>query len=364
MCRRATSCLSAERDDASPAPRENNLIRLLSRLYDEAAWRRRRWYDRRPEARRRLSRPVISVGALAAGGSGKTPLTAHVAKTLVAMGERPAVLSRGYGRADAVAGVVVVRDTERVVGELSTAGDEPWMMAQALDGVAVLVADNRYLAGRLAETHLGVTVHLLDDGFQHFQLERGTDLLVVSPVDFDDPVVLPAGRLRERVATARYADAVLVVDAADDLRASVAERLGLARYFGVRRHVGKASVVGQQLEREQLGPGARVIAVAGIARPERFFGDVRAAGFDLVHTLVFRDHHRYTPRDAARIQAEARTARAQAILTTEKDQVRFQAVLPFDPPLATMPLTLDVEPAAEFQGFLADRLAAERTSAA
>lgn len=348
----------------SAAPRENTLFRLLSRLYDEAAWRRRRWYDRRPEARRRLSRPVISVGALAAGGSGKTPLTAHVAETLVAMGERPAVLSRGYGRAEAVDGVVVVRDLERVVGDLSTAGDEPWMLAQALDGVAVLVAADRYLAGRLAETHLGVTVHLLDDGFQHFQLERGTDLLVVSPADLDDPVVLPAGRLRERMATARYADAVLVVDATDDQRASVAERLGLARCFGVRRHVGAAAVAGPHLEAGQLDPGARVIAVAGIARPERFFGDVRAAGFDLAHTLVFRDHYRYLPRDAARIQAEARSARAHAILTTEKDHVRFQALLPFEPPLATMSLTLGIEPADEFRAFLADRLTAERTSAA
>ena len=344
--------------------RRQPLRRLLSRLYDEAAWRRRRWYACRPDARRRLSRPVISIGALAAGGSGKTPLTAHVAETLVAMGERPAVLSRGYGRAAAVDGVVVVRDTERVVGALATAGDEPWMLAQALDGVAVVVAADRYLAGRLAETHLGVTVHLLDDGFQHFQLERGTDLLVVSPADLDDPVVLPAGRLRERLATARHADAVLVVDVSDDQRGSVAQRLGLSRCFGVRRHVGVAAVAWPHPEPGEIGPGARVIAVAGIAGPERFFGDVRAAGFDLVHTLVFRDHHRYSPRDALRIQAEARTARARAILTTEKDRVRLQAWLPFEPPLATVPLTLGVEPADEFQAFLADRLAADRTSAA
>ena len=124
------------------------MLRLFNRLYDEAAWQRRRWYARRPDARRRLSRPVISVGALAAGGSGKTPLTAHVARTLVAMGERPAVLSRGYRRADPADGVVVVRDTEQVVGDLATAGDEPWMLAQALDGVAVVVAADRYLAGR------------------------------------------------------------------------------------------------------------------------------------------------------------------------------------------------------------------------
>ena len=340
------------------------MLGLLSRLYDEAAWQRRRWYSCRPDARRRLSRPVISIGALTAGGSGKTPLTAHVARTLVAMGERPAVLSRGFGRADAVDGVVVVRDTQRVVGDLATAGDEPWMLAQALDGVAVVVAADRYLAGRLAETHLGATVHLLDDGFQHLQLERGTDLLVVSPEDLDQPVVLPGGRLRERMATAQFADAALVVNVLGDGRASVAERLGLSRSFEVHRYVGSATVASPHPEPGELGPGAEVLAVAGIARPERFFDEVRDAGFDLVHTLVYRDHHRYSARDAARIQTEARVARVQAIVTTEKDSVRLQAWLPFTPPLATVPLTLGVEPAAEFRAFLTDRLAAERTSAA
>ena len=340
------------------------MLRLLSRLYDEAAWRRRRWYAHRPDARRRLSRPVISVGALASGGSGKTPLTAHVARMLVAMGERPAVLSRGFGRVEPVDGAVVVRDTERVVGDLATAGDEPWMLAQVLNGVAVVVAVDRYLAGRLAETHLGATVHLLDDGFQHLQLERGTDLLVVSSADLDDPVVLPGGRLRERLATAAHADAVLVVDVSDERRARVADRLGVSRCFGVRRCIGSAAVASPHPEPGEIGPGTRVIAVAGIARPERFFDDVRAAGFNLVHTLVFRDHQRYSLRDVMRIQSEARTGRAQAILTTEKDGVRLQAWLPFEPPLATVPLTLGVEPAEEFQTFLADRLAAERTAAA
>ncbi|MDP6579520.1 MAG: tetraacyldisaccharide 4'-kinase [Vicinamibacterales bacterium] len=340
------------------------MLRLLSRLYDEAAWRRRQWYGRRPDARRRLRQPVISVGALAVGGSGKTPLTAHVARTLVAMGERPAILSRGFGRSRPLDGAVVVRDSERVVGELATAGDEPWMLAQALDGVAIVVATDRYLAGRLAEIHLGATVHLLDDGFQHLQLERGTDLLVVAPADLDDPVVLPAGRLRERVATARHADAVLVVDEADERRDWVADRLGVSRSFTVRRRVGPAVAAPMHAEPVELGPGARVIAVAGIARPERFFDDIRDLGFVLAHTLVFRDHHRYSPRDVERIQADARTARAEAILTTEKDGVRLQPWLPFGLPLAMLPLTFTTDPVDEFRVFLADRIAAQRTSAA
>ena len=168
-----------------PADEDRTLLRLLSRLYDEAAWRRRQWYARRPEARRRLVRPVVSVGGLAAGGSGKTPFVAALARMLVEMGERPAVLSRGYGRADPVAGAAVIRDFERTAGSLAVAGDEPWMLARTLDGVAVVVAEDRHLAGRLAEARLGATVHVLDDGFQHLPLERGTDLVLLSAADLE-----------------------------------------------------------------------------------------------------------------------------------------------------------------------------------
>ena len=348
-------------------------MRLLSRLYDEAAWRRRQWYARRPEARRRLARPVVSVGALAAGGSGKTPLAAALARMLVEMGERPAVLSRGYRRADPVEGAAVIRDFERTVGSLAVAGDEPWMLARSLDGVAVVVADDRHLAGRLAEARLGATVHVLDDGFQHLQLERGTDLVLLSGADLDDARVLPAGRLRERLETARGADALLLVDMPAGGRARVEAELQPARVFHVRRRTGPVRVhlpggtgpVRVHLpggEGDGLDAGARVAAVAGIARPERFFDDLRAAGLDVVHTVAFADHHRYGRREADRIQREARRAGAEAIVTTDKDFVRLEPWLPFEPVLATMPLTCVVTPEAPFRAFIAGRLAAERSA--
>ena len=369
-------------------------MRLLSRLYDETAWRRRQWYARRPEARRRLARPVVSVGALAAGGSGKTPFAAALARMLVEMGERPAVLSRGYRRADPVEGAAVIRDFERTVGSLAVAGDEPWMLARSLDGVAVVVADDRHLAGRLAEARLGATVHVLDDGFQHLQLERGTDLVLLSGADLDDPRVLPAGRLRERLATARRADAVLLVDVTADGRARVEDELHLrerleaarradalllvdvtadgrarvetelqpARLFHVKRRTGPVRVRRPDGEGEGLAPGSRVAAVAGIARPGRFFDDLRAAGFDVARTMTFADHHRYGRRDADRIAAEARRAGAEAIVTTDKDFVRLEPRLPFEPVLATMLLTCVVTPEAPFRAFIAGRLAAERSA--
>ena len=336
---------------------------MLGRLYDEAAWRRRRWYGRRPEARRRLARPVVSVGALAAGGSGKTPLVAWLARLLVEMGERPAILSRGYGRADPVEGAAVIRDFERIVGSPAIAGDEPWMLARALDGVAVVVAADRHLAGRLAEARLGATVHLLDDGFQHLQLERGTDLVLLSDVDLDDPRVLPAGRLRERLATAHGADALVMVDVPAERAARVEAELRPVRLFHARRRVGAVRVHEPGGEAGRLDPGARVAAVAGVARPERFFHDLRAAGLDVARVLAFPDHHRYRLRDVERMQAEARRAGAQAIVTTDKDFVRLEAWLPFDPALATMPLTCAVTPEEPFRAFIAGRLAAERGGA-
>lgn len=340
-----------------------SLLRTLSQVYDAAAWRRRRWYGARPDASRKLVRPVISVGALAVGGSGKTPLTAYLARTLVSMGERPAVLSRGYGRVDPVDGVTVVRDTERLVGDLATGGDEPWMLARSLDGVAVVVASDRYLAGRLAETHLGATVHLLDDGFQHLQLDRGTDLLIISAADLDDSAVLPAGSLRERLATIRYADALFLVDVSETKRRWLVEHFQPPRLFTVRRQVSQAVVDWPALRSGRaLHPGTAVMAVAGIARPERFFEAVRASGLDLICTRAVPDHHPYTRRAAVRLQADARAVQAQAIVTTEKDFVRLESWQPFDPPLAMMPLTLDVGPDAGLRSFLSDQLAADRSN--
>ena len=303
------------------------------------------------------------MGALAAGGSGKTPVVAALARMLVEMGERPAVLSRGYGRADPVEGAAVIRDFEQTVGSLAVAGDEPWMLARALDGVAVVVAYDRHLAGRLAETRLGATVHVLDDGFQHLPLARGTDLVLLTAADLDDPRVLPAGRLRERLETARGADALLLVDVPADRRARVEAELRPARSFTAHRRPGPVRMRRPDGEGAGLAPGSRVAAVAGIARPGRFFDDLRAAGFDVVHTVAFADHHRYGRRDADRIQAGARRASAQAIVTTDKDFVRLEPWLPFDPVLATMSLSCAVTPEAPFRAFIGERLAVERSAA-
>ncbi|MBI4484956.1 MAG: tetraacyldisaccharide 4'-kinase [Acidobacteria bacterium] len=331
------------------------MIRTLSSAYSAAAAWRRRWYAADPPRQRRLVQPVISVGNLRVGGSGKTPIVAHIARLLVAQGERPAVLTRGYGRRIVSPGVTVVSDGQRVLAGLDDAGDEPLLLARELPHVAVLVGADRYLSGHFAETRLGATVHILDDGFQHLELARGTDLLLVGEDDLSD-LPLPAGRLRESIAAAASADAALVLAGYP----SAADRIGRAFHvspvFRVTRTLGVPRMVAGTHDSVVVPSGSRVFAVAGIARPERFFADLTSVGWEIVGSMIFRDHHRFTRRDVERIAAAAKAASAAIVLTTEKDAVRLAAHVHDDLPVASVPLHVGVEPADGFRDWLMGRV--------
>ena len=148
------------------------ILKAAASVYGAAASWRRRWYAREPARVRRLARPVVSVGNLSVGGSGKTPVVAHLARVLQQAGERPAILTRGYGRRRPSEGVTIVSDGTRVRAGLDVSGDEPLMLAEMLTDVPVLVGADRFLSGQLAEQELGATVHLLDDGFQRSEERR------------------------------------------------------------------------------------------------------------------------------------------------------------------------------------------------
>jgi tetraacyldisaccharide 4'-kinase len=303
---------------------------------------------------------VISVGNLRVGGTGKTPAVAHVAHVLLEMGEWPALLSRGYARRCAPDGVVVVSDGRRLCADLDRSGDEPLMLARSVEGARVLVAADRYLAGCLAERHLGATVHVLDDGFQHLALARGTDLLIVSEEDIADARTLPAGRLRESLSAASLAHALLVPSGTSEQARTVAASVGVHTAFQLVR------VPGEPRRLDLLGASAparkttAVLAVAGVARPDRFFEELRSAGWDVKQTVAFPDHHRYSRADAASLADMARSAGARAILTTEKDLVRLLPFRPMPLPVMWLPLSVRIEPAPAFREWLAGRLSAER----
>jgi tetraacyldisaccharide 4'-kinase len=334
---------------------------MLGTLYAQVALARRRIY-RREGRQRWLQRPVVSVGNLRVGGTGKTPTVAHVARLLLDMGERPSILSRGYARPTVIDGVVVVSDGRRVRADLAASGDEPLMLARSVPGARVLVSADRYLAGRLAETHLAATVHLLDDGFQHLPLARGTDLVIVGLEDVADPRTLPMGRLREPLGSAAAAAALLVPDASDDQAAALAERLNVATAFRLMREAGAP------MRLDLFGPSARVAsrgpvyALAGVARPARFFEELQASGWTIVGTAPFPDHRRYTTGDLAALVAAARSAGATALITTEKDVMRLLSFRPLPLPLIWVPLDVRIEPAPAFRRWLSDRLVNERSA--
>jgi tetraacyldisaccharide 4'-kinase len=322
---------------------------MLSDLYAAVARRRREQYARRPFLRRRLRHPVISIGNLAVGGRGKTPMAALVARLLREAGERPAILSRGYGRTEPVDGVVVVRDSEAIRADLPRAGDEPLMLARQLPGVCVLVCEDRYLAGRLAEHHLGATVHVLDDGLQHLQLDRDVDIVMVGREDAAKPVTLPTGRLREPLDTLIVADAI-VADPGVEI-----ETAGIpAPIFRARRTAGAPVIDGAPFT-----PGP-AFAVAGIAQPSAFFSQLEASGHRLVGRLAVADHHPYSARDLMGIAGKARGAGASCVLTTEKDYVRLLPFRPFPLAVAVVPLTIEPEPLSEFNSWLIASMRAAR----
>jgi tetraacyldisaccharide 4'-kinase len=216
----------------------------------------------------------------------------------------------------------------------------------------VLVCPDRYLAGCLAEHHLGATIHVLDDGFQHLQLERDIDILIIGRDDVSNPVTLPGGRLREPLDTFVVADAIVAAD--DDVEVDAGE-LGIPMFRAVRAIEAPTGFGGCGIDRS-----AHVAAVAGIASPQRFFDDLRDAGYRVAETLAFPDHHPYSAADVRRIFDRAAAAGADAVVTTEKDFVRLLPHRPFPMRSGWVPLTMEPDPLPEFRRWLAGAVAAAR----
>ena len=298
------------------------------------------------ETVRRLRWPVVSIGSLSAGGAGKTPLTIALAKALAGRGLRVDVLSRGYGRRSQRPAHV------RPDGRAEEFGDEPLLIVRKA-GVPVYVAAQRYEAGLLAEADrsadLRPGLHLLDDGFQHRQLHRDVNILLLDGHDWREDGLLPAGNLREPLKAARRATIIAIPaqGGAPELEAALRAWGFAGPIWRLRRTMGAPAFVGP------------VAAFCGIARPEQFFAGLEAAGLQLAARLAFPDHHRYTARDLDRLTNAARKAGATTFVTTEKDQVRLGNLLanfPESLPLKTAGLRVEIEHEDEAVDWLVEQL--------
>jgi len=268
---------------------------------------------------RRLQSPVISVGSVSAGGAGKTPVVLMLATMLRHRGYAVRILTRGYKRASQ--GVARVEPFD----DAGWHGDEPVLLAQR-SGVPVFVGADRYLAGVMAEQNepsAKLVVHLLDDGFQHRQLARDFDIVLLTKEDVED-WLLPAGNLRDPLSALADADAVVV---REEEAASLHEVI--ARSVGPK---GKPAiwVIRRTLS---LGEGGEValptmpFAFCGIARPESFTKMLAARGYEPTEVMIFPDHHAYSENDISRLMEQARICAANGFVTTEKDAVKLTPIL-------------------------------------
>jgi tetraacyldisaccharide 4'-kinase len=286
---------------------------------------------------------VVSIGNLSAGGSGKTPLTIALANALTQRGQHVDILSRGYGRRSQLPARVDANGTAEAFG------DEPLLVARET-GVPVYVASERFEVGSLVETALADPftpgIHLLDDGFQHRQLCRDIDIVLLDRRDWHD-ILLPAGNLREPRAAARRAT-VLAVPAED------AEFPQELRGWGWSGPIWK-------LHRKMEVPliSGPFVAFCGIARAEQFFAGLEAAGLSIATRIAFADHHPYTPAELDRIVAAAGKIGAAAVITTEKDRLRLgtvASVFPESLPLTTARLRTEIDQQDEAIDWLVHRI--------
>jgi tetraacyldisaccharide 4'-kinase len=310
---------------------------LAAGLYGLGARGRRELYGRGLLTPRRLPAPVVSVGNLTVGGTGKTPVAAFLAREVMRAGKRVAILSRGYGGQRRA--VTRVSDGERLLARPPAVGEEAYWLARALPGAAVYTGSDRFLAGLAAWREFQPQLFLLDDGFQHFQLHRDLDLVLLDAASpFGNGCLLPRGPLREPVAALAAAQVLIL----SRFEAGVHEpaRTKLAAAFPAKLILSAAITPaaalrppGGEARPPEALRGLKLYAFAGLARPEVFRRSLGELGVDLSGFKAFPDHHAFSPGDLAALVREAGASHAAALITTGKDWARLGEAWDADLPL-------------------------------
>lgn len=299
------------------------LLRLVSRPYAWVLRLRAAGYRSGLLRSFRLPCPVISVGNITLGGTGKTPLTALLAAELIGRGRRVAVLSRGYG-GSAQGALRIVSDGEKILLTPEESGDEPYLLARKVPGLMVVIGADRYQAGLLALRELKPDLFILDDGFQHMRLHRDLNLLLLDcSRPFGNGQVLPAGFLREPKRGVERADLVLFTRCAEALSTPLLPGPAKPVCRSTHRLSGFVPLEGGELRPFSELKGMRALAFAGIADPKGFFDALEGEGASLVATLAFSDHICYGEPEIAAICRLRTASRSALLITTEKDAVKL-----------------------------------------
>jgi tetraacyldisaccharide 4'-kinase len=314
---------------------------------------------------RRLSRPVVSVGNLAVGGTGKTPLVRYVAERLQLKGWKPGILTRGYARKRGPEILLLEPKAERRADPREV-GDEPALLARTLPDVPIAIGADRYRAGRLSEEQFELDVHILDDGFQHLALARDLDIVALDVTqELSDRALLPAGRLREPLSALARAQVVILTRVELGDPRPLEERV---RVLNPRTEIFHARTLFSRLVEARGGTayswqgseGKRVAAFCGIGNPGGFFTDLRQWDFRVKTEISFPDHHVYVPADLRRLHERAREAGAAALLTTEKDVMNLPSNWELEIPILACVTQMEIAEADAFDKVLLSTLQAAR----
>lgn len=292
---------------------------MLSRIYGAVVARRNAGFNARRRPITNVAVPVISVGNISVGGTGKTPVVQAIVRLLQSQGKRPAIIMRGYRRTSK--GLLVVHDGVTLRTTVSNAGDEAYLHAITL-GVPVVVCNNKAEAATYAAANMPCDVLVVDDGFQHRALHRDLDVVLIDRQSIEGSL-LPGGRLREPLAELSRADVILCMG---DVRTHEVIALGygdaLVLYCAIEAH----NAMSVDIPSRELHAAAQVVAVAGIGSPERFIQTLERLQYTVVDKVIFPDHHRYTANDVDQL-CEVASKRGAALVTTEKDAVKLQPLM-------------------------------------
>jgi tetraacyldisaccharide 4'-kinase len=312
-------------------PVARSVIYIPAKLYELGVRTRVALFKNRIFETRKLNTPVISVGNLTVGGAGKTPCVAFLARFLIEAGHSVAVLSRGYKRESE--GRVEVSNGREILCDSNVSGDEPFLLANSCPGARVVVDSDRYAAGRWLEERAQISVFILDDGFQHLRLARDLNILLIDATEpLDQAKMIPFGRLREPLEELRRADAFIVTksDRSFDRQALENTIRRFARenspiFYAYHRMTNLIGLSDSQTFNLSTFARRPIAAISGIARPESFIADLERLDMKIAFRRDYTDHHRYTREELLEIVELSRQARAEAIITTEKDAANLPA---------------------------------------
>jgi tetraacyldisaccharide 4'-kinase len=329
----------------------------LSLLYGAVTRTRLSLYRRGTFHTTKLDRPVISIGNITTGGTGKTPLVEYVARTLASQGKKVCILTRGYGRKDPHL-QVIVSDGYGVLASPSEAGDEPYLLATKLTGLAAVISSaDRIAAGHEAIKDFGTDCFVLDDGFQHLRLAR--DLNVVT-IDATNPWgggrLLPHGRLRESVEGMNRADCVVItrcdqVESVNGLQDEISQLTRGKPIFESQMRLMHVSPL--KNGKESLALPARVAAFCAVGNPASFFNMLRREGYEIAVERAFPDHHVYSQEEIDAVSRAARDAGAEVLVTTAKDAVKLRT-LSFSIPCYVVEIEIAIDDQKAFSRLVID----------